>query len=76
VGGVIVSFVATVVLAVLLAALAGGFLLRVGGRVMVLAGLIGAVVDGSLLGLLIAAVGGLITAAGGTRLLDRRRPHV
>jgi hypothetical protein len=71
-----VSVVGAVVLAVLLAAVAGGFLLRVGGRVMVLAGLVGAVVDGSLLGLLIAIVGGLMTAAGGMRLLHRRRRHV
>ena len=69
----IVSVVALAILVGLAAAIAGGFLLRVGGRIVVLAGLVGAVVDGSLLGLLIALVGGLMVVAGGTGPLDRRR---
>jgi hypothetical protein len=72
---VIVSAVALAILALLSVIVAGGFLLRAIGRIAVLAGLAGAVVDGDLLGLLVAMIGCLMVAAGTSRRLDRRRRH-
>jgi hypothetical protein len=43
------------------------------GRLTILLGLLGAAVQGDLLGLFIAAVGGLLLALGSARPLDRRR---
>jgi hypothetical protein len=72
---VIVSAVALAILALLAVLVAGGFLLRTIGRIAVLAGLAGAVIDGDLLGLLVAMIGCLMVVAGSSRRLDRRRRH-
>lgn len=64
------------VLGVLAVVFAGGFVLRVAGRLAVLVGLAGAAFEGSPLGLLIAALGALIVAAGSSGPLDRRRRAV
>ena len=68
----IVPALALAVLTVLVVTVAGGFLLRLAGRVTVLVGLLGAVFGGGVLGLFIAAAGGLMLALGSTRRLDRR----
>jgi hypothetical protein len=54
-------------------AVAGGFILRLGGWIAVLAGLLGACLGGGISGLLWAALGGLMVALGRSRPLDRRR---
>ncbi|MBS1885640.1 MAG: hypothetical protein JSU06_00460 [Actinobacteria bacterium] len=72
----IVSVLALAVLVLLAIVVAGGFLLRVVGRIAVLAGLAGAVVDGDLIGLFVALIGCLMVLAGSSRRLDRRRRHV
>jgi hypothetical protein len=69
----IVAALALAILTVLVVVIAGGFLLRLAGRIAVVTGLLGAVFDGAILGLLIAAVGGALLALGSTRPLDRRR---
>lgn len=69
----IVSALALAALIALVVAVAGGFLLRLVGRLTILLGLLGAAVQGDLLGLFIAAVGGLLLALGSARPLDRRR---
>lgn len=71
----IVSALALAALGVLTAFLAGGFLLRLLGRPAILLGLLAAAVRGDPLGLLIAALGGLMLAAGRSRPLDRRGRH-
>ncbi|MBN9621534.1 MAG: hypothetical protein J0H06_01045 [Actinobacteria bacterium] len=71
----IVSALALAVLGVLTALVAGGFLLRLLGRLAILVGLAGAAVRGDPLGLLVAVLGGLMLAAGRSRPLDRRRRH-
>jgi hypothetical protein len=72
----IVPGLALLILVVLAVALAGGFLLRVLGRVAVVLGLLGAVFGGGgVLGLLIAAGGALMVWLGRSRPLDRRRRH-
>lgn len=71
----IVSVIGLGALAALAVALAGGFLLRLLGRLAILAGLVAAGVRGDPLGLLIAALGGLMVAVGRARPLDRRRRH-
>jgi hypothetical protein len=68
----IVPALALAVLMVLVVAVAGGFLLRLAGRMAVLVGLLGAIFGGGLLGLFIAASGALMLALGSTRPLDRR----
>lgn len=70
----IVPGLALAILVGLVGAVAGGFLLRLLGRVAVVLGLLGAVLgDGGTLGLLIAAAGALMVALGRSRPLDRRR---
>jgi hypothetical protein len=71
----IVPALALAILVVLAVALAGGFLLRLVGRIAVVAGLLGAIFGGGLLGLLIALIGGVTVALGSSRPLDRRRRH-
>ncbi|MBS1892780.1 MAG: hypothetical protein JST59_15900 [Actinobacteria bacterium] len=68
----IVAALALAFLTVLVVAVAGGFLLRLAGRIAVLVGLLGAILGGGILGLFIAAVGGLMLVLGSTRPLDRR----
>jgi hypothetical protein len=68
----IVAGLALAILLVLVVVVAGGFLLRLAGRIAVLAGLLGAVFGGGVLGLLVAAAGGAMVALGSTRPLDRR----
>jgi hypothetical protein len=72
---VIVATLALAILTVLVVMVAGGFLLRLAGRTALLAGLLGAVFGGGVLGLLIAAAGGVMLALGSNRPLDRRRGH-
>ena len=69
----IVSVVGLVVLAAVVVAVAGGFVLRAVGRIAVVLGLLGAAVEGDLLGLLVAAIGYGLIVAGRSRALDRRR---
>lgn len=69
----IVSALALATLIALGVAVAGGFVLRLVGRLTILLGLLGAVVEGDLLGLFIAAAGGVMLAVGSARPLDRRR---
>jgi membrane protein implicated in regulation of membrane protease activity len=71
----IVSAISLAILIVLAVIVAGGFLLRVLGRLAVLAGLLGASIGGDPLGLLVAVIGVAMVAAGGSRGLDRRRRH-
>jgi hypothetical protein len=70
----IASALAAAVVIVLATVVAGGFLLRLAGRVAIVLGL-GAAVRGDPLGLLIAVLGGLMSALGSSRPLDRRRRH-
>ncbi|MGH2940086.1 MAG: hypothetical protein ACRDPE_18405 [Solirubrobacterales bacterium] len=69
----IVSALGLAILTLLAVLVAGGFLLRLAGRLAVLVGLLGAAVGGDPLGFLIAAAGGLMVALGSARPLDRRR---
>jgi hypothetical protein len=71
----IASVIGAAVLIVLATVVACGFLLRLAGRVAIVLGLLGAAVRGDPLGLLIAVLGGLMLALGGSRPLDRRRRH-
>jgi hypothetical protein len=71
----IVWGIAAAILICLVAAVAGGFLLRALGRVAVVLGLLGTVLGGGAIGLLVAAVGALMVALGRSRPLDRRRRH-
>lgn len=68
----IVGGLALAILGVLGVVVAGGFLLRVAGRIAVLAGLLGTVFGGGVLGLFIAAAGAAMVALGSRRPLDRR----
>ncbi|MBS1885997.1 MAG: hypothetical protein JSU06_02315 [Actinobacteria bacterium] len=69
----IVSALGAAVLIVLATVVAGGFILRLAGRVAVVLGLLGAAVRGEPLGLLIAALGALMLWLGSSGPLDRRR---
>jgi hypothetical protein len=69
----IVSAIGLAILVVLVVVLAGGFLLRLTGRISILLGLLGAAFVGDPVGLLVAAVGAGLLALGRSRALDRRR---
>jgi hypothetical protein len=71
----IVSALGAAVLIVLVTAVAGGFVLRLAGRIAVVLGLLGAAVRGDPLGLLIAVLGALMLWLGSSGPLDRRRRH-
>lgn len=71
----IASALGAAVLIVLATVVAGGFLLRLAGRVAIMLGLLGAAVRGDPLGLLIVVLGGLMLALGSSRPLDRWRRH-
>jgi hypothetical protein len=69
----IVSALGLAVLVVLVTVLAGGFVLRLLGRISILLGLLGAAVAGDALGLLVAVIGAGLLWVGSSGALDRRR---
>lgn len=71
----IVSALGLAVLVVLVTVLAGGFVLRLLGRISILLGLLGAAFAGEALGLLVAVIGAGLLWVGGSGPLDRRRRH-
>lgn len=71
----IVSALGLALLVVLVTVFAGGFLLRLLGRISILLGLLGAAFAGDVLGLLIAVIGAGLLWVGRSGALDRRRRH-
>ena len=72
----IVSALSVLALSAVAVVVFGGLLLRIVGRIAVLAGLLTGVVDSDLVGLLVASVGGALIVLGSSRPLDRRRRRV